>query len=60
MGHAGASEKSPNAAPWEMLSLRLSRLISAPLLTAVCHGDMKKNCFSEAAGLSTCFLPVAA
>ena len=33
MGHAGASRKSPNDAPWETLSLRLSRPISAPLLT---------------------------
>jgi len=33
MGHAGASRKSPNDAPWKMLSLRLSRPISAPLLT---------------------------
>jgi len=33
MGHAGASRKSPNDAPWEKLSLRLSRPISAPLLT---------------------------
>ena len=33
MGHAGASRKSPNDAPWETLSLTLSRPISAPLLT---------------------------
>ena len=33
MGHASASRKSPNDAPWETLSLRLSRPISAPLLT---------------------------
>jgi len=33
MGHAGASRKSPNDAPWETLSLRLSRPYSAPLLT---------------------------
>ena len=33
MGHAGASRKSPNDAPWETLSLRLSREIPAPLLT---------------------------
>jgi len=32
MGHAGASGKSPNDALWEMLSLRLSRPISATLL----------------------------
>jgi len=31
MGHAGASRKSPNDAPWETLS----RPISAPLLTLV-------------------------
>jgi len=35
MGHAGTSRKSTNDAPWEMLSLRLSRPFSAPLLTAV-------------------------
>jgi len=35
MGHAGASRKSPNDAPWETLSLRLSRPISAPLRTPV-------------------------
>jgi len=35
MGHAGASRKSPNDAPWETPSLKLSRPISAPLLTAV-------------------------
>jgi len=35
MGHAGASEKSPNDAAWEMLSLRLSRPICTPPLTAV-------------------------
>ena len=33
MGHAGASRKSPNDVLWETLSLRLSRPISAPLLT---------------------------
>jgi len=33
MGHAGASRKSPNDAPWETLSLRLSRPISTPFLT---------------------------
>ena len=33
IGHAGASRKSPNDAPWETRSLRLSRPISAPLLT---------------------------
>jgi len=33
MGHAGASRKSPNDAPWETLTLRLRRTISAPLLT---------------------------
>ena len=33
MGHAGASRKSPNDAPWETLSLRLSRPISVPFLT---------------------------
>jgi len=33
MGHAGACSKSPNDAPCEMLSLRLNRPISAPLLT---------------------------
>jgi len=32
MGHAGASRKSPNDAPWETLSQKLSRSISAPLL----------------------------
>jgi len=35
MGHAGASRESPTDAPWETLSLRLSRPIFAPLLTAV-------------------------
>jgi len=34
MGHAGASGKSPNDAPLEPLSLRLSRPVSAPLLIA--------------------------
>ena len=34
MGYAGASRKSPQDAPWETLSLRLSRPISAPILTA--------------------------
>jgi len=34
-GYAGASIKSFNDAPWEMLSLRPSRPLSAPLLTAV-------------------------
>ena len=34
MAHAGTSRKSPNDAPWETLSLTLSRPISAPLLTA--------------------------
>jgi len=34
MGHPDASRKSIDA-PWEMLSLRLSREISAPLLMAV-------------------------
>ena len=43
MGHAGASRKSPNDVPWETPSLRLSRPISAPLLTAVGHGDTKKK-----------------
>jgi len=33
MGHAGASRKPSNDAPWETLGLRLSRPISAPLLT---------------------------
>ena len=33
MGHAGASRKSPNDAPLETLSLRLSRPISAQPLT---------------------------
>jgi len=33
MGLVGASGNSPNYAPWEALSLRLSRQISAPLLT---------------------------
>jgi len=35
MGYAGANGISPSDAPWEILSQRLSRLISAPLLTAV-------------------------
>jgi len=35
MRYAGASRKSPNDAPWETLSLRPSRPISAPVLTAV-------------------------
>ena len=35
MGHAGASRNSPYNAPWETLNLRLSRPISAPLLTAI-------------------------
>ena len=35
MGHAGTSRKSLNGAPWEALSLRLSRPVSAPLLTPV-------------------------
>jgi len=53
----GASRKSPNDAPWETLSLRLSRLISAPLRTLVrapagylhhswqltCHGHTRKT-----------------
>jgi len=34
MGHTGASRRSPNDAPRETLSLRLSRPISAPLLSA--------------------------
>jgi len=33
MGHEGVSRKSPNDAPWEMLSQGLGRPISAPLLT---------------------------
>jgi len=33
VGHAGASAKSLNDAPWETLSARLSRPISAPHLT---------------------------
>ena len=33
MGHADASRKSPNDAPWKTLSLRLSRPVSAPLMT---------------------------
>jgi len=33
MGHAGASRKSPKGAPWEALNRRLSRPVSAPLLT---------------------------
>ena len=35
MGYTGASRKTPNDTLWEMLSLRLSRPISAPLLTAI-------------------------
>ena len=35
MGHAGANRKSLNDIPWEMLSLRLSRRISAPLRMAL-------------------------
>jgi len=35
MGHAGASRKSPKDASWSMLSLRHSRPISAPFLTAL-------------------------
>ena len=35
MGHAGASRKSPNDVPWETLCVRISRPISAPLLTPV-------------------------
>jgi len=35
MRHAGASRESLNDVPWETLSLRLGRPISAPLLTAV-------------------------
>ena len=33
--HVGASRKSPNEVPWEMLTQRLNRPISAPLLTVV-------------------------
>jgi len=38
MGHAGANRKFPNDALWEMLSLRLGRPISAPLLTGHLRG----------------------
>jgi len=55
MGHAGASRKSPNDAPWETLSLRLRRPISAPLLTvARSWSHEKNNCYGEAAGLDIC------
>ena len=43
MGHADASRKSPNDAPWEKLSLRLSRPISASLLT----GHLRGTCPSS-------------
>ena len=35
MKHTGASRKSPNNSPWEMLSQKLCRPIRAPLLTGV-------------------------
>jgi len=35
MGHVGTSRGSPNDASWEILSEKLNRPISAPLLTAV-------------------------
>jgi len=38
MGDAGASRKRSNDAPWETLSLRLNRSISAPLLTGHLRG----------------------
>jgi len=41
MGLVGANRKTPNDAPLETLSLRLSRAIAAPQLS--CHGDMKKT-----------------
>jgi len=43
MGHASASRKSPNDAPWETLSLRLRRPISAPLLTVARSWRHKKK-----------------
>ena len=43
MGHAGANKKSPNDSLWETLSLRLSRPISAPILTAVSSGRYKEE-----------------
>jgi len=55
MAHMVASRKSPNDSPWETLSLRLSRPISAPLLILgtcgvpahswqlLSHGETKKK-----------------
>jgi len=56
MGHAGASRKSPNDAPWEKRSLRLSRPISAPLLTAV-QGTCEVPAPLLTAVLGTCGVP---
>jgi len=48
MGHVGASGKSPNDAPWETLSLRLSSPISIPFLT----GHLRGTCTLLTAALS--------
>jgi len=45
MGRAGANRKSPNDAPWETLSLKLSRPISAPLLAAVLSWRSKEEVY---------------
>jgi len=53
MGHVGASRKSPYDVPWETLSLRLSRPISAPLL----KGHLQGTCTTPDTCQGTCRVP---
>jgi len=43
MGHVGASRETPKDPPWEMLSQKLSRPISAPLLAVILSWRKEKD-----------------